>query len=313
MHTPSVRFRVLHTTEYEYSDTVSGSWQLARLTPRVLEWQKVHAHRIDIEPQPEICECGTDYFGNTTTRFNLHGAHSHLKVSAISDVTVSPHAPVTQPASPTWEQVRDLARSAGLQPHQSKDSMNAAQAFSLSSALAPAHSALRDYALRSFSQRRPWFDAVQELMHRIHTDFIFDAEATTISTPVLEVLERRRGVCQDFAHLMIACLRSLGLPARYMSGYVQTFAKPGAERLQGADASHAWVAAYCPNLGWVEFDPTNAKLPDTEFITLAWGRDFSDTTPLRGVILGGGTQVLKVAVCVEPQIPDEVPFITRHA
>ncbi len=295
-----VRFQVIHTTEYEYSDSVSGSWQLARLTPRVLQWQTLNAHRLDLDPAPDTHETCTDYFGNILTRFNLHAAHSYLKVSATSDVTVWPHAPVLALPTPPWEQVRDLMHSVGLKPQQFNDSTNAAQPFCLSSSLAPVHTALREYALRSFSHERPWFEAVHELMHRIHDDFVFDAQATTVTTPVLEVLQRRRGVCQDFAHLMIACLRSLGLPARYMSGYIQTFAAPGTVRLQGADASHAWVGAYCPELGWVEFDPTNAKLADTEFITLAWGRDFSDITPLRGVIFGGGTQLLKVAVSVEP-------------
>lgn len=284
-------FQVVHTTEYHYADPVLGSWQLARLTPRQLPWQHVHQQHLDIDPVPNVLETALDYFGNTVTRFSLQGAHLGLCVRAISHVTVLPHAPLLSVFSPAWEEVREGLRSVRF--------VNEAQSFTLASPLCPLENALRDYAQPSFSSGRPWLGAVHELMQRIRHDFVFDPQATTVTTPVLEVLKRRRGVCQDFAHLMIACLRSLGLPARYMSGYIQTFSGAGEARLQGADASHAWVGAYCPALGWVEFDPTNAKLADTEFVTLAWGRDFSEATPLRGVILGGGAQTLKVAVSVK--------------
>ncbi len=295
-------FHIVHTTEYQYSDSVLASWQLARLTPRELPWQTLNAHRLELEPHPDMRESCSDYFGNVLTRFSLQGAHSYLKVSAVSYVSVLRHAPETSLISPPWEQVRDVMRQVGIKPHEFDESTSLAQSFCLSSGLVPLHASLREYAQRSFTPQRRWFECVHELMHRLHEDFSFDTQATTVTTPVLQVLEQRRGVCQDFAHLMIACLRSLGLPARYISGYIQTFTTPGAERLQGADASHAWVGAYCPNLGWIEFDPTNAKLADTEFITLAWGRDFSDVTPLRGVIFGGGNQVLNVGVSVEPYL-----------
>ncbi len=300
--TKAARFHVIHTTEYEYSEAALGSWQLARLTPRATDWQILHGHRIDIDPTPEVSETCADYFGNVLTRFSLQGAHSHLRVSAVSYVTVQTHAPTLTLVSPPWEQVRDTLQQTGIRPAMYDESQVSAQAFCWPSPLVPRHRLLADYAALSFTPQRPWLAAVVELMHRIHDDFQFDAQATTVTTPVLEVLEKKRGVCQDFAHLMIACLRSVGLAARYVSGYIQTFALPGASRLQGADASHAWVAAYCPGLGWIEFDPTNAKLADTEFITLAWGRDFSEATPLRGVIIGGGTQTLQVAVSVEPYL-----------
>lgn len=293
-------FHIVHTTEYQYSDSVLASWQLARLTPRELPWQTLNAHRLELEPQPDMRESCSDYFGNVLTRFNLQGTHSYLRVSAVSYVCIQSHAPTPSLRSIAWEQVRDMMRRVGIKPHEFDDSISLAQPFCLHSSLIPLDPLLADYALRSFTPRRPWFEAVHELMQRIHEDFAFDNEATTVTTPVLQVLAQGRGVCQDFAHLMIACLRSLGLPARYMSGYIQTFTTPGAERLQGADASHAWVGAFCPDLGWIEFDPTNAKLADTEFITLAWGRDFSDVTPLRGVIFGGGSQILRVGVSVEP-------------
>ncbi len=154
--------------------------------------------------------------------------------------------------------------------------------------LLPLSEPARRYAMPSLQRGRGWFDAVSDLMHRIHRDFEFDPEATTVSTKVDEVLEHRRGVCQDFAHLMLACLRSLGLPARYVSGYLLTDPPPGQPRLMGVDASHAWVAAYAPSHGWVEFDPTNDQCADARYITLAWGADFADVVPLRGVILGGG-------------------------
>ena len=172
-----------------------------------------------------------------------------------------------------------------------------------SSALAPVLAATADYARASLPDDQPWLACLLELTRRIHAEFAFDPEATTLTTPVAEVLQDKRGVCQDFAHLMISCLRSLGLPARYVSGYILTHPPEGKERLLGADASHAWVAAWCPTLGWVDFDPTNGKLADTEFITLGWGRDFSDVTPLRGVVLASGSQELEVSVTVLPLAP----------
>ena len=169
------------------------------------------------------------------------------------------------------------------------------------SALVPWSEPARAYAQSSFPAGRDWLEAVTELMHRIHADFEFDAESTTVTTSVDEVLELRSGVCQDFAHVMTACLRSMGLPARYTSGYLLTEPPPGRPRLLGVDASHAWVAAWSPNHGWVEFDPTNDTLADRRYITLAWGCDFADVVPLRGVILGGRGQTMKVEVSVIPQ------------
>jgi transglutaminase-like putative cysteine protease len=187
-----------------------------------------------------------------------------------------------------------------LRPPLKPPTLLSAQAREASSLL-PWSAAARDYAQASFTPGCNWFEAVHDLMGRIHGDFRFESGATTVSTPVETVLERREGVCQDFAHLMIAGLRALGLPALYMSGYLLTQPPPGQPRLVGVDASHAWVAAWAPGLGWVEFDPTNNTLADERFVVLGWGGDFADVAPLRGVILGGGEQRLSVEVSVWPE------------
>ena len=160
-----------------------------------------------------------------------------------------------------------------------------------------------EYARSSFGPKRPLLEAVTELTERIHKDFAYDSRATTIATPLAEVFQKRRGVCQDFAHFEIACLRALGLPARYVSGYIQTTRAPGKEGLIGADASHAWLAVYCPDFGWIDVDPTNNKLPTNQHLTVAWGRDYGDVPPVRGIIVGGGSHELRVAVTVTP-VPD---------
>jgi len=195
----------------------------------------------------------------------------------------------------SWEAARE-----SLVEEPAQDGLRAAR-MAEPSTLVPWSDAALAYATPSFRAGRDWLDAVTDLMRRIHREFEFDAEATTVTTSVDEVLADRRGVCQDFAHVMIACLRSHGLPARYVSGYLLTEPPPGRPRLLGADVSHAWVAAYSPNHGWVEFDPTNDTLADRRYITLATGGDFADVVPLRGVILGGRGQAMKVAVSVVPK------------
>ena len=234
-----------------------------------------------------------DSFGNRVTHFGLHGAHRMLNVrmACFVEVAERPAAPLPTPG---WEAVRDAVRREpqpdGLVP----------ASMSEATPLVPLSDGARAYALASFARGRAWFDAVTELMQRIHADFEFEPGATSVSTSVDEVLYQRSGVCQDFAHLMLACLRSLSLPARYVSGYLLTDPPPGRPRLLGADASHAWVAAYVPQHGWVEFDPTNNQLADARYITLTWGADFADVVPLRGVILGGGEQRMDVEVSVIP-------------
>ena len=294
------RYTVEHETRYAYRAPVAQSWQLARLTPRALPWQKVSAHRLLIEPLPDERRDEFDSFGNAVTHFSLHAAHASLRVLMRCEVEVGerPGAQEADTAAATgvagWEQVRDALRAEPAQDNLLPARMCAP------TRLVPLSESATVYAAPSFERGRGWLDAVTDLMHRIHVDFDFDPGATTVSTAVDEVLHLRRGVCQDFAHLMLGCLRGHGLAARYMSGYVLTDPPPGRPRLLGADASHAWVAAYAPGLGWVEFDPTNDKLADARYITLAWGTDFADAVPLRGVILGGRGQKMDVGVSVIP-------------
>lgn len=289
----SQRYIVQHETRYAYTAPVSQSWQLARLTPRQLPWQRLLSCGLEIEPRADERRDELDGFGNTVTHFGLHGAHRMLRVRMECVVEVDPRPPAG-PSPLAWEAVHDAIRR---EPQQ--DDL-APAGMSEPTPLVPLSEAARRYAAASFAPGRPWLEAVTELMQRIHDDFEFDPGATTVSTSVDEVLFQRRGVCQDFAHLMLACLRGHGLPARYVSGYLLTDPPPGMARLMGVDASHAWVAAYSPQHGWVEFDPTNRQLADQRYITLTWGADFADVVPLRGVIYGGGDQRMDVAVSVIP-------------
>jgi transglutaminase-like putative cysteine protease len=307
------RYNVHHETRYAYTAPVSQSWQLARLTPRMLPWQRLLSHSVQIEPKADERHDELDSFGNLVTHFALNGAHRMLRVRMECLIEVTPRPGIhtveqsqsqgmggmlqsqgVPPALLGWEGVRDAIR----REPQLDDLVPAGMCEP--TPLVPLSEGARHYASASFGRGRPWFDAVLELMHRIHDDFEFESGATTVSTSVDEVLFQRRGVCQDFAHLMLACLRGMGLPARYVSGYLLTEPPPGMPRLMGADASHAWVAVYSPQHGWVEFDPTNNQLADTRYITLTWGADFADVVPLRGVILGGGEQQLDVEVSVMP-------------
>jgi len=291
------RYRVIHETRYRYAPAAASARQLAHLSPRITAAQQIIEHRIDISPVPTERTEAEDYFGNAVTRFATDEAFEEQIIHAESVVEVTAHAPAPEAPSPSVGEVR-AACAEGSQALR----FELAQ-FCASSALAPALAATADYADASLADDKPWLACLLDLTRRIHAEFAFDSEATTLSTPVSEVLRNKRGVCQDFAHLMISCLRSLGLPARYVSGYILTHPPEGEERLLGADASHAWVSAWCPTLGWVDFDPTNGKLADTEFITLGWGRDFSDVTPLRGVVLASGNQELEVSVTVLPLLP----------
>ncbi len=289
------RYTVEHETRYAYRVPVSQSWQLAHLTPRELPWQHVLSHELRIEPATDERRDERDDFGNGVTHFAVYGPHPLLRVVMLSRVEVGERPDAKRAGSLAWEAVRESVRSDPAQ-----DGLAAAR-LSEPSALVPWSEAARAYAAPSFAAGRDWLEAVTDLMHRIHADFEFDAEATTVTTQVDEVLDLRSGVCQDFAHVMLACLRGRGLPARYVSGYLLTDPPPGRARLLGADASHAWVAAYSPRHGWVELDPTNDTLADQRYITLAWGADFADVVPLRGVILGGRGQSMEVEVSVIPE------------
>jgi len=302
----AVRYHVLHETRYDYGSPVSLSQQQLHLSPRVLAWQQVEEQCVGIEPTPSWRRDGLDAFGNPVSWVAFHAPHDSLLIRSVMTIAVEPHLPGELDDSPPWEAVRDRLAYDATDP-QAED-LDATRFLFESPHVRIKHE-LVDYAADCFPPGQPLLLGVQALMAKIFTEFTFDPEATTVSTPVLEVLENKRGVCQDFAHLMIACLRALGLAARYVSGYLLTRPPPGKPRLIGADASHAWVSVYVPGstCGWVDFDPTNNLLPDTEHITLSFGRDFSDISPLRGIILGGGGAEPEVAVTVFPIDEEELP------
>jgi len=298
MSAPAVRYRVVHETTYGYESPVSLSRQQLHLTPRDCPWQTCLAHDIVIEPVPTLLHTRLDYFGNPVRQFAIESPHDTLLVRAESIVEVRARASLSSPAdSPAWESVAGALRYGARPVHLDPCTCL------FESPYVRIKREFGAYATPSFAPGRPLLPAVQALMHRIYSEFEYDPKATTVATPVLKILETKRGVCQDFAHLMLSCLRSLGLAARYVSGYLLTVPPPGQPRMVGADASHAWVSVYCPfdaGGSWVDFDPTNNLMPGTQHITLAWGRDFGDVSPLRGVILGGDTQVPEVAVTVTP-------------
>jgi transglutaminase-like putative cysteine protease len=290
-----VRYQIIHRTRYVYEGMVTVSHHLARLAPRFLPGQRCPWHVLEIVPEPVGRSVHNDIYGNITAYFECEGAHGKLEVTSRSLVEVLP-TPKPDPAStPAWETIRDEANG---------DKLNAsteAGAFRFSSPMVPLAEEFAAYARADFSPDRPILEATAALMKRVFTEFEFNPTATDIATPVSEVLKKKAGVCQDFAHLMLACLRSLGLPARYVSGYLETIPPEGQERLTGADASHAWVSVFCgAEAGWVDADPTNNLLPGERHITVAWGRDYSDVSPLRGVTLGAGGQQLSVEVDVMP-------------
>jgi transglutaminase-like putative cysteine protease len=290
---------VVHVTEYLYSERVSTSHHDLHLLPRATPTQKCLREELEIAPVPATRRERTDDFGNRCTYVEIHEPHNNLRVTSRADVEVVP-LPAPPAESAPWEAVRDAVR-AGADAES-----RAARQFLFSSPHAPTQSwpRAREYALPSFAPGRGIVEAARDLMTRIHKEFVYDGRATTIATPVDEVLQLRRGVCQDFAHVQISCLRALGLPARYVSGYLVTRPPPGKPRLVGADASHAWLAVWVPGYDWLPLDPTNDLIPGEQHITVAWGRDYSDVTPVRGVIMGGGRHDLWVSVDVSPGEPD---------
>jgi len=317
-----VKYRITHSTLYQYSQLVGLCQNEARLQPRNFWRQQCQSCHFDISPEPSDFHERIDFFGNHVTYFAVQQAHQRLMVTAISEVTVFPRNSTSDLANClTWEQVRDqLQETPGKiqqqsqsqqqdfqritqvqhqsQPQNGYDDLLDAKLYLLDSPMVIASTELADYARSSFQPNRPLVQVVADLMQRIHIDFTYDPSFTTIATPLSDVLHFRRGVCQDFAHLAIGCLRAMGIAARYVSGYVETQPEPGKQRLVGADASHAWFAVYVPGTGWLEFDPTNNKLPFDQHITLAWGRDYTDVTPLKGIAFGGGQHTLSVSVDV---------------
>jgi transglutaminase-like putative cysteine protease len=276
---------------------VSLAQQLAHLWPRPCAWQRCTSQQLDISPLPSSRRDELDVFGNPITRLAFERPHDELLVNAGLTVEVLARPVLDFQQSLAWDQTRD-SLTYSSQPLSA--ALIEACRFRFESPYVHLKKTFVDFSESCFPPGRPLLLGAQALMEKIFGEFTFDAEATQVATPLVEVLERRRGVCQDFAHLMLACLRSRGLAARYISGYLLTQPPPGQPRMIGADASHAWISVYCPVLGWVDFDPTNNVQPALEHITLAWGRDFSDVSPLRGVILGGGSHDPEVRVTVMP-------------
>jgi transglutaminase-like putative cysteine protease len=291
----ALKYRITHITNYNYAAPVSVCHNEAYLTPRSFERQVCDYHRLSIIPSPSYTGRRTDYFENPLVYFSFNNGFETIQIKTISRVEVFPQPLAETPsANPPWEQVVESLRGG-----QGIGALDAAQ-FSFDSPRIPLNRELAAFGQKAFSPGRPVLEALLALTSQIHKEFEFDPRATTVNTPVEEVLKHKKGVCQDFAHLQIAILRSLGMAARYVSGYLRTYPSPGKPRLVGADASHAWLGVYCGDLGWIDVDPTNNKQVTDEHITLAWGRDYSDVCPLKGVFVGGGSHTLEVSVDVLP-------------
>lgn len=291
-------YRIRHMTRYDYSGPATLSHNEARMLPRQSSWQQCLQHEFVITPVPVHVRERVDFFGNRVVYFSTESVHSSLEVVVSSEVKTSARPGQDIFSRLSWEQaVDDVAKALKSGNRESID----ARLFVLESPYIVHRLSLAQYAQACFVTGRDLCEALMCLNTRIYKEFTYDPDVTTTATPVLEVLASKRGVCQDFAHLMIACIRALGLPARYVSGYMETLPPPGQEKLLGADATHAWVAAFIPGWGWLELDPTNGCLADERYIVLAWGRDYADVTPLKGVMSGGGEHELSVAVDVIPQ------------
>jgi transglutaminase-like putative cysteine protease len=300
-------YRVEHETRYAYSASVTTSQHVAYLRPRALPGQRVRRSELFVEPLPARHLRRVDYFGNAVDQFTILKPHTELLVRGACVVEVDEVRGPDPERGPAWEEVREA-----LAYHKTARVEEGIE-HAFASPYVVWDEELREFARPSFPAGRPLVAAAIDLMHRIHGEFRFDPGATSITTPVRKVLAERRGVCQDFAHLHISCLRSLGLAARYVSGYLLTDPPPGQARLIGADASHAWLSVHVPGWGWLDLDPTNDVLPSERHVTLAWGRDFGDVSPLRGVILGGAEHSLKVGVSVLPLIASEAEAASGEA
>lgn len=288
-----MNYSITHRTLYEYAAPVTASQHVTRLEPRSSNAQSCEKFTLKIFPEPALRKTRQDYFGNRLCFFTVQEIHSQLEIITHSRVTVTPRKLPPAESTPPWEQVvnlyRDPVSPEVIEPYQFVfDSPQVRAAFEFA-----------DYALASFAPGTPLLLGVADLTRRIYADFKYDPKATTVATPLEEVWQTRRGVCQDFAHLGIACLRSIGIAARYVSGYLRTHPPEGQPRHVGADASHAWFRVFCPGTGWVDFDPTNNMQPAGEHITLAQGRDFDDVSPVAGILTGGGDHDVKVSVDVE--------------
>ena len=289
--------KVVHKTDYIYEDPVSLCHNIVRLTPRSTNKQFCKKSVVTIDPEPDVLIEYEDFYGNRLVYFTIEKEHTKLSVHVVSEIEKLSPGNDQQPKYNriSWEEVCRLTST--LTPE-----LIDVKQFIATTAMTEADDAIAAYAALSFPSGRSLFEASKNLMNRIYTDFKFQSGFTTISTPLSLVMKERKGVCQDFAHLAIACLRSMGLPAKYISGYIETLPPPGVEKLVGVDASHAWFSVYIPNSGWVDFDPTNNLLPTDQHITIGWGRDYADITPLKGVIMSSGKHELKVSVDVRRMV-----------
>lgn len=281
---------VYHWTEYRYAEPVPLSRHLLHLQPRDLPQQRVISSRFEFAPRPAALSDRADHYGNRATEFFMGESHQGLHIKCFSRVETLPRKVPPAAQTPAWEKTAEILRNtAEADPRE----------FIYPSRYAPHVEALREWAAQSFPAGKPVLAGAMDLTRRIYAEFVFDNSATNIATPLGEVFAKRRGVCQDFAHLQISCLRSLGLAARYMSGYLRTQPPPGRKRIFGADASHAWVSLCLPGYGWVDIDPTNNRLLTEEYVTLGWGRDYGDVSLIRGTLGGGGSHTLYFSVNVE--------------
>ena len=287
-------YRITHKTRYEYADAVPLSHNLMRARPRNHSAQTCRWHDLAVSPAPSLRGERLDYFGNHISWFSLQEPHMELTIDSKSEVEVRLELRPDPSHAPSWEQV---AAAIAKSP---TSEMMAARQFTFDSLYVKRSPELAAYALNSFHTGRPVLECALDLTNRIHADFEYLPGSTKVGTPSLEVLQIRHGVCQDFAHLAIGCLRSLGLPARYVSGYIVTTPPPGKPRMAGADASHAWISVFAPDFGWVDFDPTNGVMPLDSHTTVGWGRDYDDVGPIRGILIGGQRQRLDVSVDVAP-------------
>ncbi|MCW2787073.1 MAG: hypothetical protein JWP74_3590 [Marmoricola sp.] len=290
-----MKYRVWHRTTYTYDEPVTDSLGVGHMTPRSLPWQHVSGDEVTVEPMPADLSHETDYYGNRMTYFQVTQPHTELRVTATADVESL--APTYDPAAlaQPWENAAPVGRRDVPTAWQAVD-------FALQSSKVAHSDGARAYGAGSLVPGRPLADAVTDLMHRIYTDFDYETGATSVTSTVDDVLSKRAGVCQDFAHLTLACLRTHGVAARYVSGYLATTPPPGRERIVGADASHAWVAVWLPgSAGWLAVDPTNDQWVNDRYVTAAWGRDYADVSPLKGVIFSDATKsTLSVEVDVAP-------------
>lgn len=289
-----MKYRIRHETSYTYVEPVQLSHNMAHLQPISSSRQQVRSFRLEADPEPAIMSTRFDGWGNASHFLLIQEAHKEFHIVAESLVEVFPPASTDLVNTSRWEAI-----AASMKPRPLGDLAQISQ-FRHASPFVPTLTVAAEYAQVSFTEGRPLLEAANDLMHRIHTEFRYDPSATSVATPLAEVFHKRRGVCQDFSHAMIGCMRALGLPVRYVSGYLETKPPPGKARLVGADASHAWVQVWCPELGWTDLDPTNDIPASERYVTVAVGRDFGDVTPLKGLLLGGGGQIVRVSVDVAP-------------